>query len=145
VRRVALVAAVGVAAVVALVLAVRGFSAGPGPACPRTTNPNWNPYDGTAAQARACGLTVYPLTSTTTLPDGGRQYVYQGPDNAPITQDIPPAGFNAVTASAAERALYGLPPEPPASNPIARAHWVREIEGMKSWVPATSFVYSTPG
>lgn len=110
-----------------------------------STNANWNPYDGTAAQARACGLTVYPLITTIVLPDGGTRYVYQGPGNNPITENAPPAGFNAVSATAAERALYGIPPEPPVTNPIAHAHWLVEIDSIKSWVPPPSFLYVAAG
>jgi hypothetical protein len=123
-RRSTVIALTGLVLAAAIVLAVHGLLPGVGTVCPRSTDANWNPYDGTAAQAKACGLTVYPLTTTTALADGGARYVYQGPGNNPITENVPPAGFNPLKASATELALYGLSPEPPATNPIARAHWL---------------------
>jgi hypothetical protein len=144
-RRSILVAVVGVALAAAVVLAVHGFAAGSGTVCPRATDPNWNPYDGTQAQAVACGLTVYPLTDTTVLPDGGTLYVYQGPGGKRMTQTIPPKGLDLLNASAAELATYGLPPEPPVTKPIPRAHWLTEVGSIKSWVTPPPFLYSVPG
>lgn len=144
-RLAAVVAIAGVTLAAVVLLTLRGVGTGVTTACPAATDANWNPYDGTAAQATACGLIVYPLTAVTTLPDGGHRYTYQEPGNVATYRDIPPLGFNALTASAAERALYGLPPKPPTSNSIALAHWVSEMSGIKTWVPPTSFEYSVPG
>jgi hypothetical protein len=113
--------------------------------CPRSTDPNWDPYDGTAAQATACGLTVYPLIKTITLPDGGTSYVYQDPSGTTSTENVPPKGFNALDASPSERALYGIPPEPPAGNSVAHAHWLMEVGSIKSFVQPPPFLYSVPG
>jgi hypothetical protein len=128
----------------AVTIAVHGIAAGSGVVCPGATDPNWNPYDGTAAQATACGLTVDPLIRTTPLPDGGTRYVYQEPSGTTTTEDLPPAGFSALDASPAERALYGIPAEPAASNSIAYAHWFAEVEHMKSFVQPPPFLYSVP-
>jgi|HubBroStandDraft_6_1064221.scaffolds.fasta_scaffold00015_38 hypothetical protein len=143
--RATLVGITGLALAGAAILAAHGLGVGSGPVCPRSTGANWNPYDGTAAEAQACDLTVYPLTGTTMLPDGGTRYVYQGPGNKTITETAPPPGFNPLKVSAAELALYGLPPEPPVNNPIARAHWLTEVESIKSWVTPTSFLYTATG
>jgi hypothetical protein len=140
-----LVAVIGLALAAAVIVSVHAFGAGSETVCPRAANPNWNPYDGTVAQAEACGLTVSPLTSTKVMPDGGTVYVYQGPEGAPIVQTVPPKGLNLLTASAAELALYGLTPEPLATNPIARAHWIREVGSIKSSVSPPPFLYSTSG
>lgn len=113
--------------------------------CPYSTDPNWNPFDGTAAQATACGLTVYPLIRTTTLPDGGTSYVYQDGSGTTSTENVPPKGFNALDASPSERALYGIPPQPPSSNSIAYAHWLTEVGGIKTFVQPPPFLYSVPG
>jgi hypothetical protein len=144
-RRWTLVGVTGLALAAAAILAAHGLEADSGPVCPRSTDANWNPYDGTVAQARACGLTVHPLTATTTLPDGGTRYVYQGSGNKPITLNAPPQGFDPLSASAAELPLYGLPPEPPVTNPIARAHWLIEVKSIKTWVPPNSFLYTAAG
>jgi hypothetical protein len=147
IRRWILGSAGGLLLVALVVGAIYTIGVGTVVVCPRSTNPNWDPYDGTVAQARACGLTVYPLVSTTKLPDGGSRFTYQGPNGTTSTEDIPPAGFNALDASPSERALYDIPPEPPASNTIAHAHWLTEVESIKStsFLSPTPFLYSVPG
>jgi hypothetical protein len=144
-RRWILGSATGLILAAAVTVTLHGVAAGNGVVCPRSTDPNWNPYDGTAAQATACGLTVYPLIRTTTLADGGTSYVYQEPSGTITTENLPPAGFNALDASPAERALYGIPPEPASSNSEAHAHWLAEVGSMKSFVQPPPFLYSTPG
>jgi hypothetical protein len=144
-RRWILGSATGLLLTAAVIVAVHSVAAGSGVVCPRSTDPNWNPYDGTAAQATACGLTVYPLIRTTPLPDGGTRYVYQEPSDTTTTENVPPAGFNALDATPAERVLYGIPSEPAASNSVAHAHWLAEVGSMKHWVRAPPFLYSVPG
>jgi hypothetical protein len=146
-RRWILGSAGGLLLVALVVVAIYKIGVGTVVVCPESANPNWDPYDGTAAQATACGLTVYPLVSTTRLPDGGSRFTYQGPNGTTTDEDIPPAGFNALDASPAERALYGIPPEPPVGNAIAHAHWLTEVQGIKatSFEPPTPFLYSVPG
>jgi hypothetical protein len=41
---------------------------------------------------------------------------------------IPPAGFDFATATAAQRAYYGIPPQPPASEPDAQQAWWRLVD-----------------
>jgi hypothetical protein len=144
-RRWILGSAAGLLLTAAVIVVVHGIAAGNGVVCPRSTNPNWNPYDGTAAQATACGLTVYPLIRTTALPDGGMSYVYQEASGTTTTENIPPKGFNALDATPSERALYGIPAEPPAGNSVAHAHWLMEVGGIKSFVQPPPFLYSVPG
>jgi hypothetical protein len=88
------------------------------PGCPST-------LDLSTASPRsldACGVKSFPLRAVTGLPDGGKEYSYLL-DGVPVTQRLPPPGFDARTASAAELARYGIPPEPPASAGAARAKW----------------------
>lgn len=144
-RRWILGGASGLLLAAAVGVAVHGIAAGSGVVCPYSTDPNWNPFDGTAAQATACGLTVYPLIRTTTLPDGGTSYVYQDGSGTTSTENVPPKGFNALDASPSERALYGIPPQPPSSNSIAYAHWLTEVGGIKTFVQPPPFLYSVPG
>lgn len=136
--------AAGLALVVALVVALQIVGTGNPVICPELTNPNWNPYSGTAAQATACGLTVYPLIGTTKLPDGGTRYVYQESGGNTTTENVPPKGFNALDASPSERALYGIPSEPPLTDATAYAHWLEEVAGMKHFVQPPPFLYSVP-
>lgn len=112
-------------------------------ACPALTNPQWNAYDGSPAQATACGLTTYPLSSETTLPDGGTQWSYATPGN-PIIANYPPTGFDPVTATPAEQSLYGIPAEPPATDPAAQAQWLSALDHIKSWVKPSSFLVANP-
>jgi hypothetical protein len=140
-----LVSVCGLLLAAVVIVAVHSIGAGSGVVCPRSTDPNWNPYDGTAAQAKACGLTVYPLISTTKLPDGGTSYVYQESGGTTSTENVPPKGFNALEANPSERALYGIPSEPPSSNSAAYAHWLMEVGGIKSSAQPPPFLYSVPG
>jgi hypothetical protein len=136
--------ATGLFLVAALVVALQIIGTGSRVICPESTDPNWNPYSGTAAQATACGLTVYPLIGTTKLPDGGTRYVYQESGGNTTTENVPPKGFNVLDASPAERALYGIPSEPPVTNATAYAHWLLEVAGIKHFVQPPPFLYSVP-
>jgi hypothetical protein len=69
------------------------------------------------AQLARCGLHKVPLSSTTALPHGGISYNYKLADGQIYSVREAPVGFNALTASAAEDAAYGIPPRPPKSSP----------------------------
>ena len=136
--------AAGLFLVVALVVALQIIGTGARVTCPELNDPNWNPYSGTAAQATACGLTVYPLIGTTKLPDGGTRYVYQESGGDTTTETFPRKASTHLKRSSAERALYGIPSEPPVTNATAYAHWLLEIAGIKHFVQPPPFLYSVP-
>jgi len=68
-------------------------------------------YRAASATRALCHVRTIPLSAVTERPDGGHDYQYEV-GGSPITFGVPPAGFNAVTASRSEREAYGIPREP---------------------------------
>jgi hypothetical protein len=68
----------------------------------------------------ACGDTLYPITSTSTLSDGGTAYSYVLPTGT-MTITVPPPSFSPSTASSSELALYGIEPFP--ANSAEQPAW----------------------
>ena len=91
---------------------------------------------------RACGVVSYPIQSVVRLWDGGTRTTYTTPGGSTSVL-VPPKGFDAATASAAELALYGIPPEPPSSSP-AHAMWLQMVNNMH-WTPAPKYLQAIPG
>ncbi|MGA9775215.1 MAG: hypothetical protein WBU92_04770 [Candidatus Dormiibacterota bacterium] len=85
----------------------------------------------------------YPITSVVRLWDGGTKAIYATP-GGPTGVLVPPGGFDAATASAAELALYGIPPEPPAADPTFRALWMKMVHNLH-WTPAPKYLQAIPG
>ena len=94
------------------------------------------------ATLRACGVVSYPIKSLVRLWDGGTKTTYATPGGSTGVL-VPPKGFDAATASAAELALYGIPPEPPSSSP-AYAMWFRMVNNLH-WTPAPKYLQAIPG
>jgi hypothetical protein len=69
-----------------------------------------SPYDYTQQAASTC-YTTDPLIGVTALPDGGASYNYLQ-NGRVVSEPVPPAGFDILTASAAALARYGLPARP---------------------------------
>jgi hypothetical protein len=113
--------------------------------CPADSDPAWSAFSGTPAEVAACGLIAYQLTGTARLADGGTPATYAIPGAAPINENVPPAGFDPLTATASELSQYGLSPEPPASEPEAQAHWLSMVGHMKTPAAATPFLVGVPG
>lgn len=91
---------------------------------------------------RACGVVSYPIESVVRLWDGGTKTTYATPGGSTSVL-VPPKGFDAATASAAELALYGIPPEPPSSSP-AHAMWLQMVNNMH-WTAAPKYLQAIPG
>jgi hypothetical protein len=102
----------------------------------------YNPYQYSAAFDQSCGDTVYPLISTTSRSDGGSDYNYESNEGAsiPETIPIPPPGFNPLTASPAQQAAYGIPPEP--TDASQQATWTTEVSGLH-WEAPPPFLVVT--
>ena len=96
---------------------------------------NIDPYHTTAALRATCGIQASPLLSVTNRTDGGLEYHYEVGEVA-ITLPVPPAGFDAATASQSEREAYGIPPEPPSSEASAHALWEEMIHNYHVVTPA---------
>jgi len=65
----------------------------------------------------------YVPAATHLQPTRRRQLVSLHSGWMPVTYNIPPAGFRVATASASERALYGIPSEPSSTAPAQRRSW----------------------
>ena len=94
------------------------------------------------ATLRACGVVSYPIKSVVRLWDGGTKTTYATPGGSTSVL-VPPKGFDAATAPAAELALYGIPPEPPSSSP-AYAMWLQMVNNLH-WTPAPKYLQAIPG
>lgn len=105
--------------------------------CPLQSDPSWNMYTADAATLAACDLVAYPVASVTQLPGGGTETTYATP-GAPQSEITPPASFDPGTASAAQLAEYGIPPEPAASDATGQAQWKAMISHMVNPGPAPS-------
>src|ERR1700689_2501762 len=88
---------------------------------PSTTTPTAasKPCAATAAVARQTHLNA---TSVGPVAGGGRSYVYDL-GTQQLRFALPPAGFNAVKATSAQLATYGLPPRP--AGAAALAQWTK--------------------
>lgn len=96
-------------------------------------------YAATPAQLQSCDLGEVPLSSTTTLPGGGTSYNYTLSDGQTYSVVQPPTGFDPSTASAAENAAYGVPPEPSALSP-GYATWKTLADGNYAPVQKRSYL-----
>jgi hypothetical protein len=65
-------------------------------------------YSAKESVLKACGYSVYPLQAVQRLPGGGRAYNYDVAGHE-VTFNVPPAGFQALKASASQMLEYNLP------------------------------------
>ena len=120
----------GIAVLTAMLAPVAG-------AQPITTPPPdcqgyFNPYQYTEAGVRACGIRTFPRTAVATLPGGGERYEYRV-EGIPYRYDVPPAGFDTLTATNARLEEYGLPTRP--TEPEALAVWEQQAANMHVVTP----------
>lgn len=85
-----------------------------------------------ATQSESSTPTPVTPTSVEPLPGGGSAYNYSI-NGTTVTFPVPPAGFNPLTASAAQLAEYGFQPQPPVDSP-----------NYASWHEAMSNYRTTP-
>lgn len=104
---------------------------------------SYDTYAVSASTLRTCGVGSYPLAGTVRLSDGGLSYRYDIMGHV-AWQNIPPAHFNALTASPTELALYGIPAEPPVTDATARAQWIHMATHL-NFVAPPSEMHTVPG
>jgi alpha-tubulin suppressor-like RCC1 family protein len=104
---------------------------------------NAEPYTATPAVRQACGVRLLPQRSTTSLPYGGTQYNYEEPNGRTVSLTVPPASFDAATASPHELEVYGVPPEPSPSSP-EYPKWKAMIEKGIDFAPAPARLAQAP-
>jgi Peptidase A4 family len=98
--------------------------------------------------ASAMAVAVFllsPLASAQTSAHGHWVYDPKGIATPGFVYDLPPAGFNPLTASDLELEQWGFPPRPNSSNVKAYAHWKRAA-GATHVVPQLIFtnIYNGP-
>lgn len=83
-------------------------------ATPPACQSQYDVFAYTPDALRACGLSVFPLTTTKALPGGGYAYTYAESSGGvtSVTDLVPPAGFNPMAATDAQLDEYGFPPRP---------------------------------
>jgi|GEM_PF-4693066 len=84
----------------------------------------YDPYAYTAAALQQCGVTTYPLASSTALPGGGVSYNYDVPTGV-VHFKVPPAGFDPLTATSSQLQEYDYAPRPPNATELPR--WQKEV------------------
>lgn len=87
---------------------------------------------GDSPAASTGGLIVVQPT-VTQLQNGGVETTYQLPDGQTLTTTTPPAGFNPLTARAAELRQYGFPSRP--RDPSALQDWTTAMAAFRSDAP----------
>lgn len=105
---------------------------------------HWDAFRASRAEVAACDLVQYPLESVSALPDGGASWTYATPGGG-TEMNVPPTGFDALTATDAERSLYGLPAEPPVADSAAHAAWVDHLAHVKNFVAPPPYLLGLPG
>jgi hypothetical protein len=91
-----------------------------------------DPYTIDSSLWSGCRIQGFPRERATALPDGGHEYVYtvQG---LRTTYRIPPASFNALTATDEQLNYYNLPPRP--KDALALSQWSHDMQTVKMAVP----------
>jgi hypothetical protein len=108
-------------------------------ACPADADP----YTATPAVRQACGVRLLPQRATASLPYGGTQYNYEEPNGRTVSLTVPPASFDAATASPHELEVYGVPPEPSPSSP-EYPKWKAMIQKGIHFAPAPASLAQAP-
>lgn len=102
-----------------------------------------SPYSLTAAQRGQCGDRATPLTRVEPMTNGGEAYVYDSTTEGSQTIfPVPPASFDAATASAQELESYDIPPRPSLGTP-GYAHWQTAAERLHVEAPPPE-IFSVP-
>jgi hypothetical protein len=96
----------------------------------RVCGSSYNPYAMSTSVLTACGDRVYPLQHIAPLPGGGSSYSYDVAGSA-VVFDVPPAGFNALTAPASKLREYALP----ARAQLGATAWSQAMRSMRPVTP----------
>jgi Peptidase A4 family len=103
---------------------------------------SFDPYAVSQATLENCGITTIPLSSKTQRADGATEYRYSV-DGTEAKFVLPPASFDAATATAAQLSEYGIPDEPPTSEPAAVTRW-RQMVTHLNFVSPPSYLVQIP-
>lgn len=109
---------------------------------PRSCPADSNPYTSSSGVVATCHYVVYKKLTSVATSFGGTKTTYAS-GATHFTILTPPKTFDMATASPALLTDYGMPPEPPASSPAARAEWVQMATDGKS-IAIPSALYGPP-
>jgi sugar lactone lactonase YvrE len=109
------------------------------PGCPQ----GLSPYQSSPTVLAACGDRLLPRKSITSLPGGGNQDNYETANGTQLSVTVPPASFDATTASAVELKRYGIPEAPPVGSP-EYAKWKQMIDEPIHFVTPPSTLVEVP-
>lgn len=99
-----------------------------------------SPYQLTSAQRQECGDRSMPLSRVESMRGGGTAYVYVDNAEGSITTfRVPPANFDAATATSEELELYDIPARPLTTSPDY-ARWVNMAEHMQVEPPPAEII-----
>lgn len=126
----------GLSAVVVLALWI---FAGAAPAAASVNcSSSYDAYTLSSSELAACGDQQYPLASKSAGPSGATDYTFNLP-NETITYVVPPASFDAATASEAVRESYGIPAEPSSNSP-EYSPWQEMVSNLHVLAPPSALV-----
>jgi hypothetical protein len=94
-----------------------------------------NPYRAKVTTLSACGYKFFPRQRTRALPGGGTSYVYNV-DGGTLTYNIPPAGFDALTASPNQLREYNLP----SKAVLGTRSWTTMMRNLHFVTPARTLI-----
>lgn len=127
-------------AVAAAVLLAGGMTMASSAAARHAASPalcakSFDPYRTDTSVLRSCGDKILPLRSVTSLPGGGKAYSYGA-----LTQLVPPAHFNPLTAADRQLREYGFP-----TRRQAGTRWASLMRHYRGSARPTPFLAQAPG
>lgn len=114
----------------ALIFVPQALAANAPGAPPASCDQPYDTYRASQETLDKCGIKSFPLRTKSALPDGGTEYEY-GVYGGSVRFSVPPSSFDASRASADDLARYGIPPEPPASDPDGQARWQKATANLR--------------
>jgi hypothetical protein len=93
-----------------------------------------NPYSVRHSLLKECGYTFVPRAGVQSLPGGGKSYIYHL-GKLTIRYNIPPHGFDILTASPAQLREYNLP-----SRRILGSKWAAEMRQASITAPPATLI-----
>jgi hypothetical protein len=93
-----------------------------------------NPYSMRRSLLAECGYTFVPRSGVQALPGGGESYIYHL-GKLTIRYNVPPRGFDILTASPAKLREYNLP-----SRKVLGTRWAAEMRKASITAPPASLI-----
>jgi hypothetical protein len=101
---------------------------------PAICEQTFNPYMVAESVLRSCGDRIGGLQRVASLPGGGKAYSY-----GTLTQLVPPAHFNVLTASDKQLSEYGFP-----TRKELGSKWYKVMRHVRSFAAPTRYLVTDP-